>query len=182
MFFLFAGQIDFGQEASASRKKEHTFLKKETEKQGKTFEVLIREKLRYKPKKCYGCGKMLLDAQLVLKTQDVREYYGSCRTKHLAFQESNVYFHLLEKCVGKKYGSFAQHNFTVPDAVMVCLTSTQITMLKDMNIIQDAGDTEPQDKMGEVAFGQSKPAQCEEAEEIKIPPVLNPRPASHVSK
>ncbi|XP_078399259.1 uncharacterized protein LOC144681501 [Cetorhinus maximus] len=132
------------------------------EKQTKTFEVVIRGKLKYKPKKCYGCSKQLLDAEnsdLILKTQDVRTYYGPCRQRHLAFQPSNVYFHLLEKCVQKKYGLFNLHKFIIPNTVMACLTSKQLTTLKVMNIIQDAEGPKPKIKMEEIDFSQTKPAQ-----------------------
>ncbi|XP_041046665.1 uncharacterized protein LOC121279591 isoform X2 [Carcharodon carcharias] len=116
------------------------------EKQTKTFEVVIRGKLKKKPKKCYGCSKQLLEEEnsdLILKTQDVRTYYGPCQQRHLAFQASNVYFHLLEKCVQKKYGLFNLHKFIVPNSVMACLTSKQLTTLQGMNIIQDAGGPKP---------------------------------------
>ncbi|XP_067908240.1 uncharacterized protein [Heterodontus francisci] len=113
------------------------------EKQGKTFEVVLLSMLNNKPKKCYGCSKKLLDAtnpDLILRTQDVREYYGPCRQRHRASQPSNVYFHLLKKCVEKKYGLLNQHNVIVPNEVLILLTSIQLTTLKNMNIIHDAGD------------------------------------------
>ncbi|XP_067854511.1 uncharacterized protein [Heptranchias perlo] len=133
------------------------------EKQVKTFEVVLLCLLRKKPKKCYGCSKQLLDGEgdpdLILRTKDVREFYGPCGNRRLAFQESNVYFHLFEKCVEKKYGLFNHHNFIVPNDVLNRLTSIQLTTLKSMNIIHDTGDTKSQNKIEEVDFWHANPAQ-----------------------
>ncbi|XP_072136367.1 uncharacterized protein [Mobula birostris] len=112
--------------------------------QVKRFEVLVLSMVKGKPWKCYGCRKQLLDGEdpdLVLKTEDFREYFSGCKQKHLAFKPSNVYFHVNEKCVENKYGPFRQHKFTVPHNVLKHLNSTQFTMLKSMNIIQGADDT-----------------------------------------
>ncbi|XP_043563549.1 uncharacterized protein LOC122558819 isoform X2 [Chiloscyllium plagiosum] len=131
-------------------------FKKDTDKelpgqQEKTFEVVSFSKLRYKPKKCYGCGKNIrdvADSDLILKTQDVREYYSGCRQRHLTIHKSNVYFHFLEKCVRKKYGLINQHTFLVPNIISGCMTGAQHTMLRSMENIQDVGDTKFQSKMG----------------------------------
>ncbi|XP_062924495.1 uncharacterized protein LOC134357129 isoform X2 [Mobula hypostoma] len=140
--------------SKTSKKKDATQLKSEKEgaktkrkqrkMQAKTFEVLVLSMVKRKPRKCYGCRKQLLDGEvpdLVLKTEDFREYFSGYKQKHLAFQPSNVYFHVNEECVRNKYGPFRQHKFTVPDNVLKHLNSTQITMLKSMNIIQGADDT-----------------------------------------
>ncbi|XP_072437919.1 uncharacterized protein [Chiloscyllium punctatum] len=116
-----------------------------------TFEVVSFSKLRYKPKKCYGCGKDIrdvADSDLILKTQGVREYYSGCRQRHLAFHKSNVYFHFLEKCVRKKYGLINRYTFDVPNDISGCLTGAQHAMLRSMENIQDVGDTRFQSKMG----------------------------------
>ncbi|XP_059505654.1 uncharacterized protein LOC125460470 [Stegostoma tigrinum] len=119
-------------------------------KHEKTFEIVSLSKLRYKPKKCYGCGKNIgdgADPDLILKTRDIREYYGACRQRHLAHNESNVYFHFLEKCVRKKYGLINQHKFIVPNDISGCLSDAQRVMTGSMGCTHDVGGVKLEAKM-----------------------------------
>ncbi|XP_048462696.1 uncharacterized protein LOC109920744 [Rhincodon typus] len=130
-------------------------------KQEKSFEIVSLSKLRYKPKKCYGCRKNIGDvADLILKTQDVREYYGACRQKHLAHYESNVYFHFLEKCVRKKYGLINQHKFVVSNDISGCLSDAQRVMLGSMESTQDVGDVKLETKMRGIDLSDTELTEC----------------------
>ncbi|XP_032892884.1 uncharacterized protein LOC116983301 [Amblyraja radiata] len=170
-----AGKIICDQDATVSTpiKMEPTYLRKETDSkkhteiQAKTFEVVIFSELKRKPKICYGCKKPLIDEKsldLILKTQDVRDYFGQCGQKHRAFKSSNVYLHLLEKCVQKKYGKY-QHNYILPEKMRAHLNSAQSTMLQSMNIIQDPGAIKYTSKTEKCHFKHVKTEQYKTEEE-----------------
>nr|XP_014352108.1 PREDICTED: uncharacterized protein LOC102362810 isoform X2 [Latimeria chalumnae] len=110
-------------------------VQKDSEGPVRHFEVVLINSLKRKPTQCYGCKKPLNDGKnfdLILRTQDYREFYTHCRMKHKAHGKSNVYFHLSTKCIEKKYKSSDPTSISISEKIKGSLSSAQQVAVKTL--------------------------------------------------